>query len=346
MNSFVNLMNSFVSCPATSPAAAAAVLASSATDALKELFNPSDVLSLLALLFVTIATVLSIFELKEYLASATDESVALKLDKCEDDIQMSAINRARCNKRPSIDYSDSQKDVKSPKEVTPKTKSRRNSLPKSPFKTIELDVEIQEIQIPLPPNHERITLIEDEPMESEKKPFEWYLRWDLSDYELETLSYAEKARRFYHLTNYGEVQLQPETAEERRVEQSETCCEAVGFYHLPIKPPEEEKPINLITDVLNQTIDIPSHLMHLLKKNHHLTSSFLRNLPPRKEDLTITSMLRGRINYSTLVVAKKYFMTPVIKLPPKPKVAMVEKVKPGKPLTKEQLRNVLYIIGY
>lgn len=355
MNSIANLMNSFVSCPTTTPvSAAASVLASSASDSFKELFNPANVLCLLALLSITIATVLCIFGLKAVLTSAAVESLVFKFNEAEFEIQMNSINRSRSNKRLSIDYSQEEPvdapEVKSPKlmdigweEETPKIKSRRNSLPKSSFKTIELEVEIQEILFQMPTNQERITLIEDEPIM--KKRFESYLRWDFPDSELETLNYAEKARRFYHLTNYGEVQFES-------VEQA--CCEetAVGFYHLPIKPPEEElksKPINLITNLVNQTINIPSHLMYLLKKNHQLVSSFLKNLSLRKEDLIITSVLTGRIDYSMLMMTRKFYITPIIKLPPAPKaekMGKIEKVEPGKPLTKEQLRNILYIIGY
>ena len=36
-----------------------------------------------------------------------------------------------------------------------------------------------------------------------KQAFEYYLRWDLPDDELEQLSYAEKARRYYILKSYG-----------------------------------------------------------------------------------------------------------------------------------------------
>lgn len=174
-------------------------------------------------------------------------------DHLETNILMNKINRARKNKRPSIDSTAFEAEeeavaakVKSPKlscietisieEPKKKIKSRRNShsLTKSPFKTIELDVEVQEFKVPLSPNHERITLIEDDEDEAkleviennysfynglgqpkqndhiEEKPFEWHLNWDLPDDELAGLSFTEKPRQF-HQKQIIEYKNEPES---------------------------------------------------------------------------------------------------------------------------------------
>jgi hypothetical protein len=71
-----------------------------------------------------------------------------------------------------------------------------------------------------PFDHERIKLVvNEEEVNPEvihdaqealdlKKPFEYYLRWDLTPLELEQLSFSEKSRRFFLLSTDGEIKHQ------------------------------------------------------------------------------------------------------------------------------------------
>jgi hypothetical protein len=75
-----------------------------------------------------------------------------------------------------------------------------------------------------------------------KKPIEYYLRWDLSDEELEELNYSEKCRRFYFL-RHNNVPSEPITQEkqmsETKIHQQE--------HHFPIeRSSTNESPPNQI----------------------------------------------------------------------------------------------------
>lgn len=172
--------------------------------------------------------------------------------------------------------------------------------------------------IVVPPNHERITLVDDtedeekpeqqddgnepqkleqkddgndlrEPEQKEKKPFEYYLRWDLPMDELDELTYAEKYRRFYLLNTFGESKKEPEKTIE--------AVQAENI-HQP-HPLELVKPMNLISDLVHQAnqIDIPKFQVHLLKLNHQLTQSYLKRLELRKFDASPSIILRGLFEF-------------------------------------------------
>lgn len=378
-----SLTNAFAVCPAfNSPSAAAFILTSYSFNAFNQLFTPNCLICFLLFLSTAFIFILYIIEFKGIMTANDKPAVSClseskSNDQLDADIHMKKISHVRHNKRPSIDASEDQKEeetsatkVKSPKllhtkynlveEPQKKIKSRRNSLPKSPFKTIVLDTEVQNFIVPLSPKHKCIPLIiEDKEKDQfegndlinlefdhcyidqiqeqlQGTPFEWYLHWDVPADELESLCYSERSARFFHLTKYGEIKIQ---------------------HHPAIKPPEGQvvqvfkKPINLISDIVASAnnINIPEYIMRLLKQNHLLTSSLLKGVNPRKEDYCITSVLRGKIDYSMLMAAEKYYMKPTIKYSMPVQVAKLQDttnmVQWGKPLTKEQLGNIFYIIG-
>lgn len=194
-------------------------------------------------------------------------------------------------------------------------RSRRNSIrsrPKSPsdigYVNLTFDLVGPDNNIFIPPNHERITLITDDDIEydndikdhictddppesyeipKEKKPFEYYLTWDLPVDELEQLTYSEKSRRFYFLTNHGEIKKEAEPPEPIIVSTE------IELYHEPLKP------MNLITDLIQQAnrIDIPNYQIELLKLNHQLTHSYLKTLEMKKFDFSPVMILKGRFDF-------------------------------------------------
>ena len=131
----------------------------------------------------------------------------------------------------------------------------------------------------------------------EKKPFEYYLRWDLSMDELGQLSYSEKCRRFYLLSKYGEVKQE---------------AKPPGTSRLKELPPEPAKPMNLISDLVQQanSIDISDFQVQLLKLNHQLVQSHLKRIGMIKFNFSPPYILSGIFDLS-----RKYkFKQPTIKL--------------------------------
>lgn len=216
--------------------AAAFDLASTATSALEPLLSSDVVLCFLAAIFISSTFIISVLEAKDLLASSK-ESIIRDCSLISDiNMQHGSIHYSARAKRPSIYDEDTNetgaKRIKSPKlmpiEACEQTsqptqpkhiKSRRNSFATNIHKTIELNVQVQDFKIPLPANDERITLIENDAYDkvdvdmnqlyqndSKNKPSEWYLRLNLTDDEVEKLSFSEKYRRFYLLNKYdGDV---------------------------------------------------------------------------------------------------------------------------------------------
>jgi hypothetical protein len=167
----------------------------------------------------------------------------------------------------------------------------------------------------VPLDHERIKLVVDEEeitavVKSNsqeapdlKKPFEYYLRWDLKTIELEKLSFSEKSRRFYLFSKYGEIKNQ----ESKPPDQVQVLGEV---YELPPEP--AAKPANLITNLMQQAdfIDIPEFQIQLLKLNHQLVQSNLNRIEKRKFSLSSANILRGLFDFS----AKNNLKLPAIDL--------------------------------
>jgi hypothetical protein len=108
-----------------------------------------------------------------------------------------------------------------------------------------------------------------------KKPFEYYLRWDLTPLALEQLSFSEKSRRFFLLSADGEIKHQ----EAKPPDQVQVIGEVEEL------PPEPAaKPTNLIKDLTQQAdfIDILEFQVQLLKLNHQLVHSHFNIIQKRK----------------------------------------------------------------
>ena len=344
--------------------------------------------------------------------SSIDPLVQLKLIKedsaAEPEVIDTTVNSASTSNTEKRTESSTALVIYQPSKVF--QRSRRNSIKsrsKGPcdigYVNLSFTLTGPDNNIIVPPNHERITLIDDnasdifaDPQESaspllEKKPFEYYLRWDLSMNELEQLSYSEKCRRFYLLSKYGEINLEskpPEMAHDavdQEAKPPETAHDAVkkkakslgtsqaeveqevntpgtapveinqevnppGIAHIEINqeanppeiaygivkqeskspgtsqaevkqevkspntahdavnqgtkpaeisqlkglPPEPAKPMNLISDLVQQasSIDIPTFQVKLLKLNHQLVHSHLKQIEMKKFNFSPSNILR------------------------------------------------------
>lgn len=134
-------------------------------------------------------------------------------------------------------------------------------------------------------NNESMALI---PYLAPREEVEWFMRWDLTVDELASLSYSQKARRFYVLTTTKEsevIQLNknvnsnanvldaqliqsPEPPEPNTMIKMDLTLE---FKHPIIKP------MNILSELVAAAdrIDINAHQIYLLRRNHELTISFI-----------------------------------------------------------------------
>lgn len=155
------------------------------------------------------------------------------------------------------------------------------------------------------PEPEKATELKDvaelEVKQTTKSPFEWYLRWTLPKEELEKLTYAEKARRYYHLTTFGEP------AEVEAI--NDTVNQDVI---IPSKPKQKQKnnyrviPMNLSLVLANQAnlSDILQIQMQILKMNSKFICSFLKTLKLK--------FIKGHLNNFDPLKGLKYYRKPII----------------------------------
>lgn len=149
--------------------------------------------------------------------------------------------------------------------------------------------------------------------DNDKKPFEWYLRWDLPHGELEKLTYSEKARRFYHLSNFGEVfiEVEPPEAIELTEDHQDPDTEI-------LKQPELLKqpivPVNQLSDLVKQAnqVNVPQTQMHLLKLNSLLNCSFLNRLKSSWLSNQLANAFKQGIEVRDALIARKYYLKPQI----------------------------------
>ena len=154
-------------------------------DSLKQLFSPVKLLCILFFLSASINIILCIIEFKQFISSIKKSVVYSpknfdSSNSIDQENYMKKIKQRKQNKRSSIDLSvdDSESiiKVKSPKLMSDElfiieTKrnglSHRSSWPESPFTTIKINSQLRKYKAPLSTNHERITLVEDEDLETD-----------------------------------------------------------------------------------------------------------------------------------------------------------------------------------
>ena len=110
-----------------------------------------------------------------------------------------------------------------------------------------------------------------------KKPFEYYLRWDLSDAELQQLKYSEKARRYHLLTNPPNMMFD-ENHKHLSIS-SEELIEAASF------DPSQSRNLELAEKPFKQTLELvaieqPIISSLMLAETAHVSHLTASDLPP------------------------------------------------------------------
>ena len=204
------------------------------------------------------------------------------------------------------------------------------------------------------------------------KPFHWFLRWNLPDEDLQLLTYSEKACRFYLLSNFGEakepaveVQLLIKEEEERSVVSYQAQEKGQELYQEP-EPPEDEiftllphhrkhlLPLNFLSDLINQTVDISVFQVILLRLNHELTRSVIKkSFKPDKRSKKGKGKRRNKYALKDTPPPPDPALTQCQQVQilhelqsstANENARMTDPIIPGTPLNREQLRNILSII--
>ena len=252
-------------------------------DNFQKAFRSTNVLIIL----YTVLTMFAIFtltsEIKEFLA--LKRLYSLNNDESASDISMSNINSANTNKHVE-DFS------------VPIDPGEIASIVLEPEPELEStsDLEISDNEV-----HEEGL---SHSLHSTNVPFECCLKWDLTTEELKGLSYSEKARRFYILTNQGEFvkdnedshALEPQTQKDSVVALSEQANETeTSKISRELSPINELavvpfKPMNYLHDLKIQCDEFDVHKIEfiIMKKNSKLAMSFLQKLD--KFQLKLTSI--------------------------------------------------------
>lgn len=421
MNSITDTLAAFCArCSTQSYAVVSTIIES---PVLKQVLYPA-IIFLCVLAFLSVCFILDWYTLDTHGISATSKRLnTVEAEQHEHEIELVDIRAFTHKKRLNCDDQVSDESrIKSPKlmqikanlavilnekrdqqqprpnqqQPRSKAQSRRASLPKNEFKFIDLNITRNNKVLIIHKDSDRITLVPDDSeainesrkqqqgQRDEKKPFEWYLRWNLPAEELEKLSYSEKARRFYILTNIDETPFftdppPPEVENGHSQDQDNNLDhqQVQVFQPAHIEP---YKPINLLSSIIatSNAIDIPKLQMYLLKMNQRLTYSLTKRLEANKFDYSPQSCLRGQIDFSALINPR-----PSVSLDAQPRnqeyrdhrseqyqaecerlntsyrivneqksygivdefTAKCEKIIPGKPLNKAQLHNILFIIS-
>lgn len=153
----------------------------------------------------------------------------------------------------------------------------------------------------------------------------WYLRWDLSSEELESLSYSEKVRRFFILSNCmkrNDLVIEPSEPPEIESQEGEESFShdrdgdhdkiddndenndiQIKVHQQMIRPIESPKPINCLSSIISKSnsINIPQFQIDLLKMNQSLTLSLTSRLEAKKFDYSPQSCMKGKIDFSNFM---------------------------------------------
>ena len=301
----LNLIMTPICFTSSTPSTVISALISSGGGSVEKLFNSANVLMLLTVLFIifviySLATEIKL--LRPLNASKIYQTILT--DSC-DPIETKAIIIVSFSsiKRPF--ESDVPQDYTSPKNKITKlviSAVFEEFMPMNFVFSPEFNFCFPD---PTPPNHDCITLVKDDDNEDdqrdakqdtqvhsefaqtsevqEKKTFNWYLRWDLPDEELENLSYSEKTRRFYHLSTFGEFALPAEEeaseAQPRRFQLEDNKIFTTGNSRTSdIVITGNRSASNLILDLALHVhrIDIPKFQVELLKCNILFICGFLK----------------------------------------------------------------------
>lgn len=200
-----------------------------------------------------------------------------------------------------------------------------------PAKNVNINLETQ-VQSPklrtiTPLITEDYKLRDSDPLiqESTKKPFEYYLKWQLPVEEIECLTYTEKSQRFYHLTTFGEcaeakeaeppeIILELERVEPVKEQETKFICAVpvIQTYKKPSPITQKNIPMNLLSDLIHQAnqIDTCHFQMVLLKMNSIFVCSFLKE---QKNALALKrSKVLGHLNAHYQTSTANYRKNPFI----------------------------------
>ena len=179
----------------------------------------------------------------------------------------------------------------------------------------------------------------------------WYMRWNLTDQEIQSLNYSEKARRFYQLKTFDEVKKDPDEHhkhEDVEVFGNEPSSHPLDFQSDEIisldgindckvtyesQSPKIPIPMNFLSDLVTQSnqIDVFQFQMDMLKMNSILTSSFLKEILVKRQ---LNSPLQSQRYYKQPPLISYWFM-PFQKL----KVKLINNHQEGRDLNWSIIEN-------
>ena len=270
---------------------------------LDQLLNSSNVLVLLSLLFLCLSLYSLVTEVKEARAFTKDslcESTisSAKPDNLKDDPTEVIELRVICVAKGPPDHECLKLKVVSPELTTISPLVIEDSKPIISKNDSSSSTNSEYI------NESDCTTLA--PEDKRKLSYAiWYMRWNLTDQEIQSLNYSEKARRFSQLKTFDEVKKDPDEHhkhEDVEVFGNEPSSHPLDFQSDEIisldgindckvtyesQSPKIPIPMNFLSDLVTQSnqIDVFQFQMDMLmlKINSILTSSFLKEILVKRQ---------------------------------------------------------------